>query len=158
MFRLNRRSFVAGAAAASSIGLSGPAIAQGRTIRIGAVQPFSGGLELYGNQARLGSDLAAREINDAGGILGHTLELVYADKKTDPKTFVERANSLIRSDGVLALAGPITSNARDAMASTVKRLKTPLLYPTNYEGGAGGRSSSATTPCRTRNWPGCCRP
>lgn len=46
MFRLNRRSFVAGAAAASSIGLSGPAIAQGRTIRIGAVQPFSGGLEL----------------------------------------------------------------------------------------------------------------
>ena len=31
-------------------------------IRIGAVLPFSGGVELYGGQARLGLDLAAREI------------------------------------------------------------------------------------------------
>ncbi len=139
MFKLNRRSFVAGAVAATSVGLYSPAIAQGKTIKIGAVQPFSGGLELYGNQAKLGLDLAAKEINDAGGIMGHMVELVYADNKTDPKTSVERANSLIRSDGVLALTGPITSNARDAMASTVKRLKTPLLYATNYEGGACDR-------------------
>jgi hypothetical protein len=39
-------------------------------IKIGAVLPFSGGVELYGRQAKLGLDLAAKEINAAGGILG----------------------------------------------------------------------------------------
>ncbi|MEA2914078.1 MAG: urea transport system substrate-binding protein, partial [Bradyrhizobium sp.] len=37
-------------------------------IKIGAVLPFSGGVELYGAQAKLGLDLAAADINAAGGI------------------------------------------------------------------------------------------
>ena len=36
-------------------------------IKIGAVLPFSGGVELYGGQAKLGIDLAVDEINAAGG-------------------------------------------------------------------------------------------
>jgi urea transport system substrate-binding protein len=39
-------------------------------IKIGAVLPFSGGVELYGRQAKLGLDLAAKDINAGGGILG----------------------------------------------------------------------------------------
>lgn len=42
-------------------------------IRIGALLPFSGGVELYGEQAKLGIDLAAQEINSKGGILGLSL-------------------------------------------------------------------------------------
>ena len=53
-------------------------------IKIGAVLPFSGGVELYGRQAKLGLDLAAKDINAAGGILGRPVEVVYADDKTDP--------------------------------------------------------------------------
>ncbi len=137
-----RRRFLGTTAAAAALAAGGlplPAIATSDPIRIGAVQPFSGGLELFGNQARLGLDLAVREINEAGGILGRPLEVLYEDNKTDPKTAVERAISLIRRDRVLALSGPITSNARDAMTPTVNRMKTPLLYATNYEGGACGR-------------------
>lgn len=144
MKKHTRREFLA----ASGVSVAGilaatkfptPAIAAGETIKIGAVQPFSGGLELFGNQAKLGTDLAVAEINAAGGILGQKIEVKYEDNKTDPKTSVERATSLIRRDKVLALTGPITSNARDAMAPTVKRMKTPLLYATNYEGGACDR-------------------
>ncbi len=40
------------------------------SIKIGAVLPFSGGVELYGRQAKLGLELAAKEINVGGGILG----------------------------------------------------------------------------------------
>ncbi|MCK5276393.1 MAG: substrate-binding protein, partial [Alphaproteobacteria bacterium] len=105
----------------------------------GAVQPFSGGLELYGGQAKLGLDLAVKEINEAGGIMGNPVEIIYEDNKTDPKASVERSNKLIQGDEVIAVSGPITSNARDAMAPTFKRNKTPLLYATNYEGGACGR-------------------
>src|SRR5882724_2213062 len=47
-------------------------------ITIGAVLPFSGGVELYGAQAKLGLDLAAADINAAGGILGRPVSVVYA--------------------------------------------------------------------------------
>lgn len=141
MTKLTRRDMLtAGAAlAAVATGLPMPAVRAAEPIRIGAVLPFSGGLELFGNQAKLGLDLAARKINEAGGILGRPVELLYEDNKTDPKTSVERANSLIRRNQVLAIAGPITSNARDAMMPTMSRSKTPLLYATNYEGGGCDR-------------------
>jgi branched-chain amino acid transport system substrate-binding protein/urea transport system substrate-binding protein len=135
-----RRRFVAGGAAATiATTLGMPAIAQNAPLKLGANLEFSGGLELFGNQAKLGLDLAAKEINAAGGILGRPVEILYEDNKTDPKTAVERSTKLIGRDEVIAIAGPITSNARDAMAPTLTRAKVPLLYATNYEGGACGR-------------------
>lgn len=108
-------------------------------IKIGAVLPFSGGVELYGQQAKLGLDLAAKEINAAGGILGRPVEIIYADDKTDPTVAVAATERLVNQDAVMALVGPITSRNLDAMAPVVERLKTPLLYATNYEGGKCGR-------------------
>ncbi len=130
-----RNLLVTASAAAAMSSFSMPAISAGKTIKIGAVQPFSGGLELFGKQAQMGLDLAAAEINAAGGIMGHQVEVLYEDNKTDPKTSVERARKVIQRDEVMAVSGPITSAARDAMAGTMKRMKTPLLYATNYEGG-----------------------
>jgi branched-chain amino acid transport system substrate-binding protein/urea transport system substrate-binding protein len=140
MENLSRRGVLKGAASAAlAAALPMPAVLGAGTIKIGVVQPFSGGLELFGNQAKLGLDLAAAEINAAGGIGGSTVELIYEDDKTDPKTAVERATSLIRKDGVMAISGPITSNNRDAMMPTMSRSKVPLLYATNYEGGGCDR-------------------
>jgi len=137
MLTHSRRIFLAAATVATVAFAAHPASAE--NIKIGAVLPFSGGLELFGNQAKLGIDLAVKEINDGGGILGQKIEVIYEDNKTDPKQSVQAARKLIQRDGVIALTGPITSNARDAMAPTVERMKTPLLYATNYEGGACSR-------------------
>ncbi|MCC3305752.1 substrate-binding protein [Sneathiella sp. HT1-7] len=140
MIEISRRKFMGamGATAmASTIGM--PAIAAGKSIKIGAVQPFSGGLELFGNQAKMGLDLAVAEINAGGGIMGHQVEMLYEDGKTDPKTSVEKARKLIERDEVMAISGPITSAGRDAMAATMERGRTPLLYATNYEGGICNR-------------------
>jgi urea transport system substrate-binding protein len=63
-------------------------------IKIGAVLPFSGGVELYGRQAKLGLDLAAKEINAAGGILGRPVEVIYEDDKTDPAAAVDATRKL----------------------------------------------------------------
>jgi urea transport system substrate-binding protein len=108
-------------------------------IKIGAVLPFSGGVELYGRQAKLGLDLAAKEINAAGGILGRPVEVIYEDDKTDPAAAVDATRKLIERDGVLAVIGPITSRNLDAMAPVIESAKTPLLYATNYEGGKCSR-------------------
>jgi branched-chain amino acid transport system substrate-binding protein/urea transport system substrate-binding protein len=108
-------------------------------IRIGAVLPFSGGVELYGRQAKLGLDLAAKEINAGGGILGRPVEILYEDDKTDPAAATEATRKLIERDGVLAVVGPITSRNLDAIAPVAESLRTPLLYATNYEGGKCSR-------------------
>jgi urea transport system substrate-binding protein len=108
-------------------------------IKIGAVLPFSGGVELYGRQAKLGLELAAKEINAGGGILGRPVQVIYEDDKTDPAVAADATRKLIERDGVLAVAGPITSRNLNAMAPVVGSLKTPLLYATNYEGGQCSR-------------------
>jgi urea transport system substrate-binding protein len=109
------------------------------SIKIGAVLPFSGGVELYGRQAKLGLDLATREINAGGGILGRPLEVIYEDDQTDPAVAVKATRKLIEQDGVFAVVGPITSRNLNAIKPTIERTKTPLLYATNYEGGACSR-------------------
>ena len=55
-----------------------------------------------GNQAKLGLDLAMKEINESGGIMGHPLEIIYEDNKTDPKTSVEKVTKLVKRDDVVA--------------------------------------------------------
>ena len=125
-------------------------------IRVGAVLPFSGGVELYGQQARLGLDLAVKDINAAGGILGRPVEVIYADDKTRPEAAETAARALIESDGVVALVGPITSRNLNAIAPVAENLKTPLLYATNYEGGKCSRYVFSFSTVPTRNWANCC--
>ena len=131
----------AGAAglAAGALSLPGFARAAGKPLKIGILQPFSGGLEALGEQGFQGGKMAIDEINEGGGILGEKVEIVRADTRTDPKTAVERAQELIRRDGVDAILGPLTSAERDAVRPTVERAKMPLLYATDYEGGTCSR-------------------
>lgn len=141
-FLLSRRQLVKGAAAgvtAAAVGM--PSIVRAaEPIRVGILQPFSGGLEVLGEQGAQGAEMALAEANEAGGVLGgRTFEAVRADTKTDPKTAVEKTNELIRSNKVTAIIGPVTSAERDAIRATVERFKTPLLYATDYEGGVCSR-------------------
>lgn len=132
-----RRRLVAASIAGVGASIAGfPFIAKAADpIKLGMLLPFSGGLELFGQQGEQGIRMAVEEYNAAGGVLGRQIEIVKADDKTDPKTAVERAGQLVRRDKVSAIVGPITSANRDAIKSTIERGKTPLLYATDYEGG-----------------------
>ncbi|MDM8543137.1 substrate-binding protein [Desulfococcaceae bacterium HSG9] len=109
-------------------------------VKIGVVLPLSGGFEIYGNLGVRGAKMAVAEINAAGGVLdGRMLELMVEDNKTDPKTAVEKAKKLILKDKVVAVMGPVSSAARDAMTPVAVKYKTPLLYGIDYEGGVCNR-------------------
>ena len=131
-----RRLVAAGSLAGAGAAIAGfPAIVRAaEPLKLGMLLPFSGGLELFGQQGEQGIRLAVEEFNN-GTVLDRKIEIIKADDKTDPKTAVERAGQLIRRDKVAAIIGPVTSANRDAIKSTIERGKTPLLYATDYEGG-----------------------
>lgn len=113
--------------------------AQSNTIKIGAVLPMSGGLEIYGKQGVQGASMAVAEINEAGGVLGRKFELIIEDNKSDTRLSVEKLQKLVFQDKVHAVLGPVTSANRNAMVPHMEAFKTPLLYATNYEGGSCSR-------------------
>lgn len=122
--------------------VAGVALAQvtaAEPIKIGAVLPFSGGVKLYGEQAKLGLELAAADINAAGGILGRPVALASHDDGTRPQIAAEAARKAVEEDGVLAVVGPITSQNLDAIVPVMASHRTPLLYATNYGGGQCSR-------------------
>src|SRR5512134_1649484 len=94
---VTRRRLLQGAAAgAAALGLGVPLSGRAAdTIKVGVLQPLSGGLENLGQQGVQGTQLAVEEVNAAGGLLGRQIELVIADDRTDPKTAVERCRELI---------------------------------------------------------------
>ncbi len=64
--------------------LAGTALANPKPVRIGFICPLTGGSQDFGNSARLGAELAVKEINEAGGYLGRKVELVLRDDKANP--------------------------------------------------------------------------
>src|SRR4051812_44574238 len=95
---ISRRAALKLGAAAGALGLFMPGIVRAAdSIKVGILQPFSGGLEVLGNQGAQGAEMALLEANEAGGVLnGRMFEIIRADDRTDPKTAVEQAAKLIR--------------------------------------------------------------
>lgn len=103
-------------------------------IRIGVISPLSGAWTVYGKAHLAGLEMAVKEVNEKGGVLGRQLELVVADSKTEPRVVVEQANRLIRRERVDFLAGTFSSAERNAAGPVVADADKVLLYPTFYEG------------------------
>lgn len=78
-----------------------PAIAQDAgSIKVGVLAPLTGFAAADGESAVTGTKLAAKAINEAGGILGRQVELVIYDDQADPKQAVNFARRLIGQDQV----------------------------------------------------------
>lgn len=76
--------------------------------RIGLQGPLSGDLAGLGKGMLQGAELAADEINDAGGVLGKEIEIVPIDDKGEPMEGVASAKAAI-ADGLDAVVGPYNS-------------------------------------------------
>jgi ABC-type branched-subunit amino acid transport system substrate-binding protein len=97
------------------------------TVRIGALAPLSrpGWVEA-GQHLLAGLELAVRDVNDAGGILGRPLELVVRDTAADPARAAAAVDELARL-GMAALAGEYHSVAARAAAARADALGLPFL-------------------------------
>lgn len=87
--------------ALAALALAGTAAAQAPgPVRVGFVCPFTGGSADFGNSARLGAELAVKEINEVGGYLGRKLELVERDDQGTPDVGRRAAEDLVLKEKV----------------------------------------------------------
>jgi len=106
--RINRRSFLKGAAAAASaVGpwvIVRPGWSQTGPIKIGITDPLSGPVTYVGEANVAAARFAADKLNKAGGVLGRKVEIVAADSELKPDVATRRANDLLLGDKVDVLA------------------------------------------------------
>ncbi len=100
--------------------------AQGKPIRIGEINSYSGVATVYTFPYREGLAMALKEINDAGGVLGRPIEIIHRDDKLKPDEAVKAARELVLQDKVDFLAGCITSAVGLAISAYAKDAK--VLY------------------------------
>ena len=86
---------------------------------IGLLVDFTGGLAEFGEEMRLGFELAIEHINAAGGVLGRPVEFVIADSALEPLLGVEEARRLVEIEGVHAIVGPLASAVTLPVAESV---------------------------------------
>lgn len=129
---LSRRRFlqtIGAGMGALALGPVGPLIgrAQEEPIKIGVVAPlifnFSIGVGL-----QRGAEIARDEINDAGGIMGRPVELVFEDNALDPRVSVQKYQKLVTQDNAVAVTGGFLDETTLPIVNNVlPRLRTPFV-------------------------------
>ena len=94
-----------------------------RPVRVGAMYLLTGGFATYGEFARDGINLALGEINQAGGINGQPLEVIFEDE-SDP---VQKARRLVLQEKVDFLLGIDSSGNGEALVSVIPELERILM-------------------------------
>ncbi|MBI5604139.1 MAG: ABC transporter substrate-binding protein [Deltaproteobacteria bacterium] len=115
------------------LGVSGALLAEeGMTdteVVIGSHQDLSGPIAGWGTQVKLGLEMRAREINEAGGIHGRKIRLVIEDNAYDPKKAIMVTNKMISRDHVFAFVGNMGSPTAGASKPIISGKKIPQMFP-----------------------------
>lgn len=80
-------------------------------IKIGVTVPLTGSASVWGNYTLKGAQLAAKEVNEKGGIHGKNIELVIEDTKGNAKDGINAFMNLLNSDIKVVLDDAVSSVA-----------------------------------------------
>src|SRR3954454_11258788 len=136
--------YVAGllCAAAVSVSLTGPAPAQDKIVKIGAVYPLSGNAASAGIHGKAAIETAVEIINNAhpelgdlplaknaglAGLGGAKVEVVFADNQGSPATGQNQALRLITEEKVVALSGSYQSGITLTTSAIAEKYGIPYL-------------------------------
>jgi branched-chain amino acid transport system substrate-binding protein len=79
-------------------------------IVIATAGPMTGQYAIFGDQMKRGAEMAIKDLNEAGGVLGEQLVLEVGDDACDPKQAVAVANQMVNA-GVIFVAGHFCSGS-----------------------------------------------
>ena len=99
----------------------------GEVIKIGVLYNLTGSQASLDTPSANGAKLAAKEINDGGGINGKKIELVSYDGKSDAATIGNAATQLVESDKVVVMMGFSDSDMVMAAAPIAAKAGIPFV-------------------------------
>jgi branched-chain amino acid transport system substrate-binding protein len=85
-------------------------MAQAQDINVAVVGPITGQYAAFGEQMRRGAEMAVKDINAKGGVLGRKLKITVGDDACDPKQAVNVANQMA-NNGVSFVDGHYCSGS-----------------------------------------------
>ena len=97
------------------------------TIKIGEINPLSGGLAKNGIEIHQGVEVAVAEANEAGGIGGKHIELISRDDHSRPDVAISRAEELCSWEKVAALTGGYVDSLVGPIAAVAKKYRIPYV-------------------------------
>jgi branched-chain amino acid transport system substrate-binding protein len=103
----------------------------GGTIKIGVYGDLTGQTSSFGQSTKNGSQMAADEINAAGGINGRQVQLIHEDDQGEPGKAATVVAKLIDQDQVRALLGEVASSNSLAAAPKAQESKVPMISPSS---------------------------
>lgn len=109
----------------------GTAAVAADTIRIGVAGPFTGDAAAYGDNIKAGVKLMQQKINDAGGVNGKQIKLVWGDDLCQPKEGGTVASKFANDKNMVAVIGHVCSSATLAGMPIYVRNKMPVISATS---------------------------
>ena len=104
------------------------------SVRVALIVPLQGPAGIFGPTAELCAQLAAEEVNAAGGVLGRELVLVPVDGGAPPRRVAAEVEMLVTTGAVHGVTGWHISSVRQAVAPRIAD-RVPYVYTALYEGG-----------------------
>jgi branched-chain amino acid transport system substrate-binding protein len=136
---MKKRSTLKAVAAAAIFALAGVAHAQ-QTIKIANIVELSGPGTTAGTVFKNGVELAVKEINENGGILGKKIENYTVDTQTNPGVAKGLTQKAV-DDGAFAIFGPVYSGSIMVSMAESKRGEVP-----NFTGGEAAAITAQGNP------------
>jgi len=119
--------------AAGAFGFSLSALAA--DIKLGAAEALSGPASQYGRSIKNGLQLAADELNAAGGVKGNKISIQFEDEAGKKEQAIDVFKKLIFQDKVLMLFGPTLSNSAQAADPIAQAAKVVVFGTSNTADG-----------------------
>jgi branched-chain amino acid transport system substrate-binding protein len=100
-------------------------------IPVGVYAALTGDQASFGTSTVQGVQLAAEEINAAGGVLGRRIRLVIEDDQGKPEQAASVVTKLITSDNVITVVGENSSSNSIAAAPICQQNGVPMISPSS---------------------------
>lgn len=126
-------------AACAVLASAGASFAQ-ETIKIANIVELSGAGASVGTTFKNGVELAVKEINAAGGILGKKIVTTTYDTQTNPGVAKGQTQKAV-DDGVFAIFGPVFSGSINVSMAESKKAEIP-----NFTGGEAANITQQGNP------------
>ncbi|HEU4873839.1 MAG TPA: ABC transporter substrate-binding protein [Pyrinomonadaceae bacterium] len=100
-------------------------------ILVGYYGDLSGRTSSFGQSTKNGVEMAADELNKAGGIDGRTIQIITEDDQGEPNKAATVVTKLINQDKVHAILGEVASSNSLAAAPKAQEAKVPMISPSS---------------------------